>query len=117
MGVRRAVGPPESVEGSRQWPLPPGKCYYWRALAYVPDVNGPASSTWRFCIAGAATPTPVPAITATRTPVPAITATSTPVPATATRTPADLTPPDISDLSANPALISVHVPCGATPAP
>ncbi len=38
-------------ELSRQWPLPAGKCYYWRALAYVPDVNGPASPTWHFCIA------------------------------------------------------------------
>jgi len=43
-------------ETSRSWPLPPGKCYYWRTLAYVPDVNGPASPTWRFCVASAAGP-------------------------------------------------------------
>jgi uncharacterized protein YraI len=43
-------------ETSRQWPLPPGKCYYWRAMSYVPDVTGPASPTWRFCIAGTAGP-------------------------------------------------------------
>lgn len=43
-------------ETSRQWPLPAGRCYYWRVLAYVPDVNGPASPTWRFCVAGMAGP-------------------------------------------------------------
>ncbi len=124
-------------ETSRQWPLPPGKCYYWRALAYVPDVNGPASPAWTFCVEGATpTPTPAPAIgtaTPTPTPAPAIgTATPTPTPAPALATPIptpapalatptptsvpDTTPPDISDLSANPAIISVQVPCGATPA-
>jgi len=195
-------------ETSRQWPLPPGKCYYWRALAYVPDVNGPVSPAWTFCVEGATpTPTPVPdlpmpcqpTVTAnvdtnvragpakayrivgnvvtgqsanvqgrsessfgnwwyiqhsgapgghgwvwgdnvtavcipqnlpvvaapplviTKTPTPlVITKTPTPAPLVITDTPtpapADLTPPDISDLSANPALISVLVPCGATPA-
>ena len=96
-------------ETSRQWPLPPGKCYYWRALAYVPDVNGPASPAWTFCIEGATpTPTPAPAL-ATPTPAPAL-ATPTPTPAP------DTTPPDISDISDNQATISVQVPCGATPA-
>lgn len=41
-------------ETSRSWPLPPGKCYYWRAMAYVPDVTGPASPAWSFCIKSAA---------------------------------------------------------------
>ncbi len=38
------------TETSRTWPLPVGQCYYWRVKAYVPDVNGPASTAWQFCI-------------------------------------------------------------------
>ncbi len=41
-------------ETSRSWPLPPGKCYSWRVMAYVPDATGPASPAWRFCIEGTA---------------------------------------------------------------
>jgi hypothetical protein len=49
--VSSGFGTQDYNETSRQWPLPSGKCYYWRALAYVPDTNGPASPSWRFCIA------------------------------------------------------------------
>jgi hypothetical protein len=37
------------------------------------------------------------------------------VPVTATFLPIDTTPPSISDMTANPALISVQTQCGATP--
>lgn len=37
-------------ETNRQWPLPAGQCYYWRVHAYVPDVEGPFSPAWKFCI-------------------------------------------------------------------
>lgn len=91
-------------ETSRRWPLPSGKCYYWRVLAYVPDVNGPASPVWTFCIEGATTvPAPSPAAPEAEPTPPATTA-------------PDSTPPDISSVSADPAIISVQAPCGATPA-
>ncbi len=45
------------TETSRAWPLPAGQCYFWRAMAYVPDVNGPASTAWQFCVAGEGGPT------------------------------------------------------------
>ncbi len=161
-------------ETSRQWPLPAGQCYYWRVKAYVPDVKGPPSSAWKFCLTASITTTPS---TATLTliknancrqgpgtaydsvdallqgtsvaiegrnedsswfwvlkpsgskrcwisasvgtasgnwqAVPVIAA--PPPPVTATSTPAELTPPEISDLSANPTLISVQTQCGDTP--
>jgi hypothetical protein len=161
-------------ETSRQWPLPAGQCYYWRVKAYVPDVNGPPSAAWRFCISDSITATPSsPIFTLLKNAncrlgpgtaydnvdtllqgasaaiegrnednswfwvlkslgnghcwisasvgtasgnwqvVPVIAA--PPLPATVTPTPADLTPPEISNLSANPAIISVQTQCGATP--
>jgi hypothetical protein len=51
-------------ETSRSWPLPPGGCYYWRVNAYVPDVDGPPSDAWRFCLELSTTDTPsVPTFT------------------------------------------------------
>jgi hypothetical protein len=57
--VSLGFGTHDYNETSRQWPLPPGKCYYWRVLAYVPDVDGPASTPWRFCLGETATPAPM----------------------------------------------------------
>ncbi len=155
-------------ETSREWPLPAGKCYYWRVLAYVPDVYGPASSAWRFCIAGETGPSftltqnancragpgtaydsvdvlmegqtvPIEGRNSDNTwfwvrkpsgsshcwvsasvgtasgnwqGVPIVAA--PPLPITATST-VDLTPPVISEVTANPTLISVQIQCGATP--
>lgn len=162
-------------ETSREWPLPTGKCYYWRVKAYVPDTDGPASSTWKFCIASPLTDTPSSPVfvlaknancrlgpgTAYKSvdayeqgtqvniegrsengswlwvvkppsgkhcwistsvgttngnwqSMPVITA--IPLPATDTPVPADVTPPAISDLNINPALVSAQQQCGATPA-
>ena len=93
-------------ETSRTWPLPAGQCYFWRASAYVPDVYGPFSAVWTFCIEGTPTPTP---LNPTKTPLPPTstpTATSSPV---ITRTPTvtstpipDTTPPSIISASVNP---------------
>jgi hypothetical protein len=169
-------------ETSRQWPLPAGQCYYWRARAYVPDVSGPASGAWTFCLAEAAvdvTSTPASALTGSviqfwadppevqagactdihwhveniqkvifggidqsldgsyedclcesqrytltvvhldgfeeRRQVNVNVTGSCAVPVTATFLPIDTTPPSISDMTANPALISVQTQCGATP--
>jgi hypothetical protein len=83
----------DHLETSRDWPLPAGRCYYWRALAYIPDDYGPPSAARRFCIPTTPTPqtaTLTPTTTATLTPVPS-TSTSTP---TATSSPvADTSPP------------------------
>ncbi len=50
-------------ETSRTWPLPGGKCYYWRARAYAPDTYGPESGVQSFCIAETpATPTFTPTV-------------------------------------------------------
>ncbi len=62
-------------ETSRMWPLPAGRCYHWRASAYVPDENGPPSPAWSFCVEGS-TGTP----TSTGTPMPTATPTDTPTP-------------------------------------
>lgn len=162
-------------ETSRGWPLPTGQCYYWRVKAYVPDVNGPPSPAWSFCLTASTTATPSAAtLTLLKTancrqgpgtaydsvdallqgtsvaiegrnedsswfwvPKPSgsgrcwisasvgtasgswqalpiiaappliVTVTSAP--------PDDLTPPEISDLSANPTIISVATQCGDTP--
>ncbi len=62
-------------ETSRSWPLPAGHCYYWRVRAYVPDVSGPPSSAWRFCVVAAAvtdTPTPVISVTPVITDTPTL---------------------------------------------
>ncbi len=45
-------------ETSREWPLPSGKCYFWRVKAYVPDTNGTPSSVWKFCVESQLTDTP-----------------------------------------------------------
>ena len=161
-------------ETSRQWSLPAGQCYYWRVQAYVPDVKGPPSSAWKFCLTASTTATPsattltllknancrlgpgtaydsvdafpqgtsvaikgrnedsswfwvlkpsgssrcwISASVGTASgnwqTVPVIAA--PPLPATATSEPTDLTPPGISDLSANPTIISVQTQCGDTP--
>jgi hypothetical protein len=159
-------------ETSREWPLPAGQCYYWRAHAYVPDVKGPPSAVWKFCLAASTTATPpAPSFTLLQNAncrlgpgtaydsadilmqgvsvviegrdqdnawlwvkkpsgrgqcwvsasvgmasgnwqvLPVISAPPLPV----TVTPADLTPPEISNLSANPTLVSVQTQCGGTP--
>lgn len=64
-------------ETSRSWPLPAGSCYYWRVRAYVPDVSGPASSVWRFCVLET-TVTDIPTPVVTLTPVATATSTSRP---------------------------------------
>ena len=53
-------------ETNRDWPLPAGKCYYWRVLAYVPDNYGPPSAVRKFCIPAASPPvvTQPPVVTA-----------------------------------------------------
>ena len=160
-------------ETSRQWPLPPDQCYYWRVKAYVPDVNGPPSPAWKFCITDSTVASSSPTFTLlknancrqgpgtsydsvdailqgasvaieglntdnswflVRKPsgsgscwISASVGTANgnlqavqvvvvpPLPATATSAPQDLTPPEISDLSAIPALISAQVQCGETP--
>jgi hypothetical protein len=163
-------------ETSRQWPLPTEQCYYWRVKAYVPDVNGPPSPAWRFCISDSTTATPsaatltllknancrlgpgtvydsvdallqgtsvaiegrneesswfwvlkpsgsgrcwISASVGTASGnwqvVPIITAPPPPVTATSTSAPQDITPPEISDLSAIPTTISVQTQCGDTP--
>ncbi len=162
-------------ETGRQWSLPAGQCYYWRVKAYVPDVEGPPSPAWSFCLTALTTATPSsPTLTLlknancrlgpgtaydsidallqgtsvaiegrnednswfwVRKPsgsgqcwisasvgtasgnwqvVPVIAA--PPLPVTATSAPQDLTPPEISDLSTNPSIISVQTQCGETPA-
>jgi hypothetical protein len=157
-------------ETSRQWPLPAGQCYYWRVKAYVPDVNGPPSPAWKFCISNSTTATltllknancrlgpgtaydsidallqgtsvaiegrnedsswfwvlkpsgsgrcwisaSVGTASGNWQTLPVIAAPPPPI-ITVTSAPQDITPPDISDLSANPALISVQTQCGATP--
>lgn len=40
----------DNNETSRSWPLPAGGCYFWRVRGYVPDVYGPASDVWSFCV-------------------------------------------------------------------
>ncbi|MFQ5409914.1 MAG: hypothetical protein ACE5FI_16015, partial [Anaerolineales bacterium] len=71
--IRWGFGTLDHRETSREWPLPGGSCYYWRALAYsgADDAYGPPSATWRFCVpAGEATPTATlqqPSITDTPT--------------------------------------------------
>jgi hypothetical protein len=163
-------------ETSRQWPLPAGQCYYWRVKAYVPDVNGPPSPAWSFCINDLTTATPsVATITLLKNAncrqgpgtaydsvdallqgtsvaiegrnedsswfwvlkpsgsgrcwisasvgaasgnwqvVRVITAPPPPATVASTSAPQDLTPPEISDLSTNPTIISVQTQCGATP--
>jgi hypothetical protein len=161
-------------ETSREWPLPAGQCYYWRARAYVPDVSGPPSAAWTFCIGEIAATVEPPALTLTQnancrsgpgTAYEAVTVlakgekaaiegrnaentwvyvkplsgsrrcwisvvagdltgewsqapivAAPPLPATVTPVAADTTSPVISDLTANPVLISALVQCGATPA-
>ena len=58
----------DHLETSRNWPLPVGKCYYWRVLAYVPDDYGPPSTARYFCVPESPTPqivtlTPIPTVT------------------------------------------------------
>ena len=61
----------DHLETSRNWPLPVGKCYYWKVLASTTTENGPPSAVQRFCIPAAPTET----FTATMRP----TATMTPI--------------------------------------
>jgi len=68
----------DHLETSRDWPLPAGKCYYWRVMAYVPDDNGPASVTRQFCIPAVLVPVPItPTFTPTNIPIPKITSSPT----------------------------------------
>ena len=61
--VRFGFATLDNNETSRSWPLPAGRCYFWRVQAYVPDEYGPASEVWSFCVAEPEiTPTPTHAI-------------------------------------------------------
>jgi len=48
--ISSGFGTLDHLETSRDWPLPAGKCYYWRVLAYAPDSYGPPSAVRKFCI-------------------------------------------------------------------
>jgi hypothetical protein len=74
-----------------------------RSQCWVSASVGTASGIWEVVPIIAAPPLPI-----TATPAP-------PLPITVTPNPVDLTPPEISDMTANPALISVQTQCGATP--
>jgi len=174
--ISLGFGTSDYNETSRQWPLPAGQCYYWRVKAYVPDVKGPPSLAWKFCLTTSITTTPsAPTLTLLKNAncrkgpgtaydsidaflqstsvaiegrnedsswfwvmkpsgsgrcwisasvgtangnwqvVPVIAAPPPPATATFTPAPQDITPPEISDLSANPSLISVQTQCGSTP--
>jgi hypothetical protein len=162
--ISLGFGTRDHNETSRQWPLRAGQCYYWRARAFVPDVEGPPSPAWSFCLTASITTTPSsPMLTMlqnancrlgpgtaydsvdvlmqgtsaaiegrnennswlwVREPsgtghcwVSASVGTASGswqvVPIIAA--PIDSTPPEISDQSADPAIISVQLQCGATP--
>jgi hypothetical protein len=173
--ISLGFGTQDYSETSRGWPLPTGQCYYWRVKAYVPDVNGPPSPAWSFCLTASTTAIPSsPIFTLLQNAncrlgpgtaydavdvlmqgasaaiegrnqdnswfwvhkpsgrgqcwvsasagkasgswqvVPIIAA--PPLIVTVTSAPPDaLTPPEISNPSANPTIISVATQCGATP--
>lgn len=162
--ISLGFGTLDHSETSRQWPLPAGQCYYWRVRAFVPEVEGPPSLAWSFCLTASTTATPSSPIftllqnancrlgpgTAYDAEDVILQGASTAIEGrnqdnswfwvqkpsgrgqcwvsasvgTASGSwqavpiiaaPVDTTPPEISDPSANPAIISVQSQCGATP--
>ncbi|NMB53362.1 MAG: hypothetical protein GYA15_01560 [Leptolinea sp.] len=53
--ISLGFGTKDHNETSRSWPLPEGKCYYWRVSASVPQTKGPPSSAWKFCVGASTT--------------------------------------------------------------
>lgn len=96
------------LEISRDWPLPAGKCYYWRVLAYVPDDYGPPSATRYFCIPATPLP-PTATFTPTTSPVtiitPTYTLTPSVTPSPTTEFIVDTTPPSFFSTGVSPDLI------------